>query len=822
MPKSRPLESTTGARPKRFCDLLRDHRLRRGFSQEHLAERASLSLDAISSLERGTRKAPYRATLAALTAALELDENEALSLEAAAARARARAGTTRSQTANNLPAQLSSFVGRDNDVAGILELLRGHRLISVVGAGGIGKTRLALRVATELLEAAFEGIWLVDLASLRDGRLIPTSILSALNVPESPNRSPLESLIANLKGKHTLLILDNCEHLIQGAAATADAILQRCTEVAIIATSREVLGVGGERVVRLPTLPETDAVALFVDRARDADSRFAYTAMLEPTIVEICRRLDGIALAIELAATRITILSPAALALNLHERLSILTGGKRTAAPRHRTLRAMLDWSYELLDEREQRVLRWLSVFVGGFTLELATGLCAKGEPNAENEMLDVLSSLADKSLIQYESRHDSTRYRLLESTREYANEKLCERNESADASRAHALAVLALVERFSPAHSFISERAWRTQVQPEIDNLRAALHWCFGPQGDVLTGQRLAGTVNSIWWSQAVAEGWRWIRHAIATCDETTPPRVRAALELAKAFMAVPLSGGQNSEALSAVEVALRLYEEAGDAVGVAMAQGWLGGYLSSCGRLEEAEHLLRGALATARKTGAQRLVAQMITRLANARGLAGDIEGARRLYNEASEMYRAADSIQFGTPAFRLAEFEFWAGNPERALSLALESAGLLREFNRNTHLCRALSNAAAYAVALSRFDEAHRYAREAQVLAMDGGFDLMLTWTLQHLAAIAVLRPDDDKELSHEINLPRAARLLGFVNARFADLQYPRYYTRQQEYDRILPVLREELAAELDALMREGAQWSNEQAFDEVSKF
>jgi len=816
------LESRTRARPKRFGDLLREHRLRHGFSQEHLAERAGLSPDAVSSLERGTRKAPYRVTLALLIDALELDEAESLEFEMAAVRARARAGTTRPQSVNNLPAQLSSFVGREKEVAEIRELLNDHRLISVIGAGGIGKTRLALRVATELLEATFDGIWLVDLASLRDGQLIPTAILSALNVPESPNRSPLESLIANLKGKHALLILDNCEHLIQGAAETADAILQPCPHLAIIATSREVLGVGGERVVRLPTLPGPDAVALFIDRASDADSRFVFTAALEPTIVEICRRLDGIALAIELAATRITILSPAAIAQNLNERLSILTGGKRTAPPRHRTLRAMLDWSYELLDDREQRVLRMLSVFVGGFTLELATALCAYDEPETKKEMLDVLSALADKSLIQYESRYDTTRYRLLESTREYANEKLREHNESDRASRAHALAILALVEHFSPTHSFISERAWRTQVQPEIDNLRAALHWAFGPRGDVLTGQRLAGTVNSIWWSQALTEGWRWICHAIATCDETTPQRIRAALELARAFMAVPLSGGQTSDALSAVDVALRLYEEAGDPIGVATAQGWLGGYLSSRGRFEEAENLLREALATARKAGAQRLVAQMIIRLANARGLAGDIESARRLYNEASEMYRAADSIQFGAPAFRLAEFEFRAGNPERALRLALEAAGILRDFKRNTHLCRALSNAAAYAVALSRFDEAHRYAGEALLLAIDGGFDLMSAWTLQHLAAIAVLRPYDDKGASYGSNLRRAAGLLGFVNARLADLHNLRYYTRQQEYDRILPILRGELGVELDALMHEGTQWSNEHAFEEVSKF
>jgi predicted ATPase len=752
-------------------------------------------------LERGARRAPYRATLASLAVALELNEAESLELEAAASRARARggAGASRSQARNNLSAQLSSFVGRENDIVEIRDLLNHHRLVSVVGAAGIGKTRLALRVANDLLEAAFEGIWFVDLASLKDGERIPSAILSALDVTEASNRPALEALVAHLNNKRVLLILDNCEHVIHGAAVTTDMLLQRCSDVTILATSREVLGVDGESVVRVPTLPETDAVALFVERAREADSHFGFTESQTPAIVGICERLDGIALAIELAAARINVLSLTALADSLNERFSILTGGKRTAPPRHRTLRAMLDWSYDLLDEREQRVLRALSVFVGGFTLELA------------NEPLEILSSLVDKSLIQYEFRYDTTRYRLLESTREYANEKLSECNEGDSAARAHALAMLALVERFSPAHAFLSERAWKTQVQPESDNLRAALQWAFGPQGDVLTGQRLAGTVNTNWWSQMAAEGRRWTRHAIDTCDETTPPRVRAALELTHAKLASAVFRGQTVEALRAVEVALRLYEEAGDSIGVAMAQGWLGAYLASKGRVEEAEHLLRTALATARQAGAQALVAQTTSLLANALGRAGDIESARLLFREVFEMYRAADSIQLGAPAFRLAEFEFWAGNHERALSLVLEAAGILREFNRNTHLCQALGNAAAYAVALSRFDEAHGYAREALSLAVDGGFDLMLAWAVQHLAAIAALTGGDAR---------RAAGTLGFVNARVTEVEGTRHYTEQQEYDRVLPILRDELGAELDALVRQGAGWSNEQALDQVA--
>jgi predicted ATPase/DNA-binding XRE family transcriptional regulator len=798
-----------------FGELLREHRLRRGFSQEYLAEKAGISLEAVSSLERGTRRAPYRNTLALLVAALELNPVESVAFDEAAsqARARVRTGTTGARAANNLPAQFSSFVGREGDVAEVRDLIAEHRLVSVVGAAGIGKTRLALRVATQLLESAFDGVWFVDLASLRDPKLIPGAILSALNVSESSERPPLDTLVAYLKTKQrVLVILDNCEHLIHGAALAAEAILQSCHRVTILATTREVLGIAGENVVRLPTLSMPDAISLFVERAKETDSHFVADASLQSSIAQICLRLDGIALAIELAAARMNILSPLALAETLNERFLALTGGKRTAPPRHRTLRAMLDWSYELLDDREQRVLRKLSVFVGGFTPERATALFANDDPIAEHEMLEVLSSLVDKSLIQYESRCEATRYRLLESTRQYAKEKLRERGELDDTARAHALAMLALVERFTPLN-FVSDYAWKTQAQPEIENWRAAMVWAFGRGGDRLIGQRLAGAITDIWFAHAT-EGSRWVRYALETCDGDTPLLVRAKLELAQVIMSYPLGRAQTDATFAAAQRALQLYQRAGDPLGVAAAQIFIGERFAFKADLPEAERLLGAALAVAKAGNARRLVAMATRYLGLARGFAGDIDAARQLIGSAVAMYKADGATSGGDAiqGINLAEFEFRVGNADVAFRLASESVATFREYNLAFGLCGVLSNLSAYAIALERFDDARDYAREAIDLAMHGSFDVHFAWCVQHLGSAAALQRRDYR---------RAAKAFGFVNARLLEFERERGFTEEQEYDRVLALLRNELGGELDALMNEGALWSKDQALPQLSE-
>jgi predicted ATPase/DNA-binding XRE family transcriptional regulator len=799
------LDKTSGLVSNRFGDLLREHRLRLGFSQEHLAERAGISLEAVSSLERGTRKSPYRSTIQSLVIALELGEVAATELEEAAAQAHARFSSSSrgSKVANNLFVPLSSFIGREKDVAKIRQALSGQRLVTIVGAAGIGKTRVALRLASDLLSTDLEGVWFVDLSALREGELIPAAILSALSVAESRNRPALETLIGHLKSRRrVLLILDNCEHVIHGAGLVSNAILQQCPTVTILATSREILGLAGERIVRLSTLSDGDSLALFAERASDADSRFMLTEELVPTIMEICRRLDGIALAIELAAARTNVLSPLALAQVLDERLLILTRGARTAPPRHRTLRAMLDWSYDLLEPKEQRAFRRLAVFVGGFTLELATALCSYDEPIGENQMIDLLGSFVDKSLVQYETRDDTTRYRLLESTRQYAQEKLRDHRELEHSVRAHGVAMLDHVALFSPLN-FISDVAWKTQAQPEIENWRAALHWAFGSGGDVFIGQRLVAAMNDLWFSQAT-EAWRWVQRALEACSDATPIWLRARLELAQVIISYPLGRAQTTETLLATERAQHLFEEARDPLGVAMAQVFLGERLVHKGEIAEAERLLNVALTAAREFGAQRLVAMATRYLGMARGFAGDLDTARQLLRASIAMYSEAGAISGGRAiaGLNLAEFEFRAGDAETALRLALASIESDRNDHRDFSVCVITNNAAAYAIALDRFDHAREYTAESIALAAAGGFDLQFAWAAQHLAALAAF---DEK------NFREAARILGFVDLRLVELERQRTYTEQQEYARLVEALNTELGPDVDALLHEGAGWS-----------
>ncbi len=386
---------------------------------------------------------------------------------------------------NNLPLQLTSFVGRDDDVREIKTLLHETRLVTLVGSGGAGKTRCAIQSGAEMLDTFADGVWLIELAAISDPSLVALTIADALSVRESHGQSMLNTLLAHLKERSMLLILDNCEHLIDEVRNIAGAILRACPEVRILATSRESLNTAGERVFRLPSLavpPANEeltaeaarpygAVALFADRAAASDARFELTDANAALVTEISRRLDGIPLAIELAAARVKVLSPQQLLEKLDERFRVLTGGDRSGLPRHQTMRALIDWSYDLLSEQERVLFRKLAIFAGGFTLETASVVCGGGTLD-ELAVLELITSLVDKSLVQTEPSGSVTRNRLLESTRQYAREKLAEHGEDAEVARAHAAAFLALAERLESSYDTTQDNEWFAQVEPEIENL--------------------------------------------------------------------------------------------------------------------------------------------------------------------------------------------------------------------------------------------------------------------------------------------------------------------------------------------------------------
>src|SRR5918998_1234587 len=365
---------------------------------------------------------------------------------------------------NNLPLELSSFVGREKELVEIERLLEDSRLLTLTGSGGCGKTRLALAVAGEVVEDFEDGVWLVDLASLADPALVPQAVASPLGVREQPGRSLIETLSDYLGSKKVLLILDNCEHLIGACAELAEALLHSCPNLRVLATSREALGITGEVAWPVPSLslpdlrrlPEVESLAryeaarLFLERTAAVNPTFALTEQNAVAVDQICYRLDGIPLAIELAAARAKVLSVEQIAERLDDSFGLLSAGGRTAMPRHRTLHATMDWSHELLPDEERALFRRLSVFAGGFLLGAAESVCA-GEELERGEVLELLSHLVDKSLVVAREVSGEARYRLLETVRQYAREKLSESDEAELLRERHAGFYLALAEEAEP-----------------------------------------------------------------------------------------------------------------------------------------------------------------------------------------------------------------------------------------------------------------------------------------------------------------------------------------------------------------------------------
>ena len=405
---------------------------------------------------------------------------------------------TLAERTSNLPVQLSSFIGRERELSQTRALVASSRLVTLTGAGGSGKTRLGLQVAAELADGFGDGVWLVELAAVSDEDAVAPGICQALGITGPPGRAVLEALLDALARQDVLIVLDNCEHLIGACAKTADALLRRCPRVRLVATSREPLGIGGETIYRVPplSLPEpgaagsavecSDAVALFLDRARAQGAGLSVDEQTAPLVVSICRRLDGLPLAIELAAARLRSLSLGVLADRLDQRFRLLTGGDRTAPGRQQTLRAAIDWSYSLLNSAEQLLLRRLSVFAESFDLDAAEAVCGFGDIEVF-DITGLLGSLADKSLVMAETAGPALRYRLLETIRQFAAERLAEadRDEAAAVAAAHCAHYLAVAETAAPYLAGPEQGKWFARLDADLANLRrAAEHASSAPAG--------------------------------------------------------------------------------------------------------------------------------------------------------------------------------------------------------------------------------------------------------------------------------------------------------------------------------------------------
>ena len=707
-----------------------------------------MSIDGISALERGHRRTPQRETLALLAGALALDDKQREEFEASASRsasprrlggASVTVGPWADTAVSNLPLALKSFVGRDTELNEILALVQDYRLVTLIGAGGLGKTETALQVGRTLSSSASTAVCFVGLAPISDPSLVVTAIASALGVQESPNRPLLETLVAYLKGKTLLLILDNCEHVIMQAAIVAESIRGSCARVRILTTSRESLRAAGEHSYRLPSLsvpsPEaasriraTDAaaygaIALFTDRARSVDHRFAVTDENAPTVAEVCRRLDGIPLAIELAAARVNELSPKVLADRIGDRFRILTGGERTAVARQQTMRATIDWSYELLSASEQRVFERLSIFAGGCAVAEATTVCA-GAEITKDDVIDLLSSLVNKSLVVVDPEGREPRYRLLESFRQYAREKLAERGEQELIAHRHALAYLEVAQRL--------ERAFFEKPDNEVlfalgheeqDNWRAALQWTLIDRADAPLGQRLVGELSPLWHFYAPVEGRRWIDAALELVDEQTPTSVLAKLSYTEATIAMALD--QDEIQLASSKRAVAQYRILGDPFGIVLAQSREAAALQRLGRYAESKLVLKEALPIVRGTGNLWLIA-WILRLFGGASCYGDNDfvAAREYASEALRTYEALGSnLDVAYSMMDLGFVEFTAGDAELAILHATNALAMLRSLNAVRGIVRALNYRTGYSpFSPDRYEEAEKSAREALEFARE----------------------------------------------------------------------------------------------------
>lgn len=494
-------------------------------------------------------------------------------------------------------------------------------------------------------------------------------------------------------------------------------------------------------------------------------------------------------------------LSPNRLAEQLDERFRVLTGGDRTALPRQQTMRALIDWSYDLLSEHEQRLFRDISIFAGSFSVQTAGVVCANAE-TSEFDVLDVLSSLVDKSLVVAEPSDADARCRVLESIREYGREKSVAAGEAPELAGRHAAAYMELAERLEHDYEVLAYEPWLAQTASEVENILAALAWSFGDAGDVLVGQRLAATLRRVLVTFGVAEARRWVAVALKAVTPSTLPKVVARLELSEATLASTMS--RVRPALAAARRALAIFEQLGDARGIANAQRWAGRSLVILGEIDEGESLLRQSLASLRGLGFRR-DGGILRDLGTARASKADMEGARALFAQALASFKESrDEYNIAVTAGMLADAEFRCGDGRAALVAGLEGleAARARRLDASV-LMWLLCNLAAFSLELEQHDEVRKYAHELLLHRHDAPNDIDVAFALQHLAGVAALREPYEAE-SHRL----AATLLGFADARLTALGVEREYTEQYLHDKIQAALRSGPAgAGLAAALPEG---------------
>jgi predicted ATPase/DNA-binding XRE family transcriptional regulator len=779
-----------------FGELLRAFRIQAELSQETLAEKARVSAAAISALERNVRRGPQQQTLELISDALGLPPEKRAQLERAARDGRRRkvrpftadtVGIT--ARATNVPYALTSFHGRDAELADLDRLLPRRRLIALVGPGGVGKTRLAIESAHRQLDVARfpDGVWFVDLAPTADVDSIASAIARTLAIPEIGGAATLDVVRAALAPKRSLLVLDNCEHVLEAGAIVVEAILREARSVAIVVTTREALRAEGECVVHVNPLPidagggASPAVALLADRLADAN----YTAYARITAehaavaATICCRLDGLPLALELAAARAGQLSLEQIGSSLDERFALLSNGRRTAVARQSTLYNTIGWSYDLLAVEDRLLFARLGVFAGAFAPDVAVDVCGAGLARAR----DALETLAAKSLVSVvASGRNDVRYRLLESTRAFALERLRVAGEADRYARRFADVFGALARTADSRFGRMPKSEFIAGVEPDLDNYRAALDWTLAQENDIYGGAELAGSMGWIFRQLSMfKEGARWSQRALIHAP-ALDARVVGRLHMAMSYYSFAL--GPMQAALESAMAATAAYRR----IGAASELAWSLTQEAYCAyRLGSSDAVRVASEEAVRIARAGRDVYRLAAAL-NAYALTIPPErAAERLtvLEESIACSRACGSHDAIVPTAHLAAAYYEAGALEKAVACGRDTVAMARQSRDLSTLAAALGNYAVYAFGVDD-ESAEAAAYEALELVRDLGKTMMAMCALQLLGTAAARngRP------------MRAARLLGASSALYRDFGYAREATEQQLYDETAARIRSEI--------------------------
>jgi len=652
------------------------------------------------------------------------------------------------ESSSNVPIPLTSFIGREKELKDIKRFLSDSRLVTLTGPGGVGKTRLAIQTAHDLSKKYKDGVFWVSLVSLSDDNLIPQEIAQTINVRENPQEKLIETLKTHLKSKELLLVLDNCEHLIRACAQYAEQLLGASPKLRILATSIEALGLFNETIWQVPSLPlpeiqqefsvkklrEFASIELFYERASNAKPGFALEEGNATSVAQICHQLDGIPLAIELAAARIKLMSLDEIAARLDDRFSLLTAGSRTAIPRHQTLRATIDWSYDLLTDPEQVLLRRLSVFTGGFTLEAAEAVCSQGMKRSE--ILNLLGRLVDKSLVivEKESKIDETWYRLLETIRQYALEKLLETGEASHIRDQHLDFYLNLAEKSEPK-IFSSETAiWFKRLDKELDNIRAAIEWSTN-SGKAVAALRIAGSLVYFWFAygQLASEWHGRIKQGLSRPEsmERTLARAKALNGIGLIYWIVPEADMHPIDRRSELEEALSIGRELGDPWNTATALRNLGLIEIIQGNYKQAQKFLKQSLAIWRDMGSKGKMGKSWTLILLGDGALIQVKSelARSFYEEARKLLLEIGDINFlAYLVRRTGQLARHDGDNEKAIALCAESLNLNREVGDTRGIVASLAGFAAIAVKQGRFERAAKLMSAVETQLSSFGIQLL----------------------------------------------------------------------------------------------